>query len=114
MPLAAPSHHVIVTERPFGDEPDLADPGCLDDSQFDGNEQQPGRREPTGSENTGPHFEQLFENTCLAELRLGNDFIRDLKDASLNGRHSGLDSEALDRLKNPPRAQFTLESQPDL
>jgi hypothetical protein len=94
---------------------DLADPGCLDDTRaevHDGHHSEP--REHTGSDDADPDLEELFENTCLSELCLANEFIRELQEASLDGRHSGLDTEALNRLRNPPTAPFTLENQPDL
>lgn len=98
------------------EEFDLADPACLDDShtEYGHGVEHPGAREHAGSEDIDPNLEELFEHTCLTELRLGNDFIRELQDASLKGRHSGLDLETLDRLKNPPHTRFALESQPDL
>ena len=72
----------------------------------------------TGLENTSddadPNLEELFKNTCLSELGLANGFIQELQNASLDGRHSGLDTEALDQLKNPPTALFTLKNQLDL
>lgn len=67
-----------------------------------------------GSDNAGPDLEEFFENTRLAELCLTNEFIQELKNASLDGRHSSLDPEALRQLRNLPTAPFTLEDQPDL
>jgi hypothetical protein len=110
---------VIRAETPLEINPleqvDLADPGCLDDTWAEVRDGQHSEsREHTGSDDAGPDLEELFENTCLSELRLANEFIRELQDASLDGRHSGLDAEALNRLRNPPTAPFTLENQPDL
>jgi hypothetical protein len=118
-PLSDPPSPVIRAETPLAINPleklDLADPGCLDDTRaevHDGHHSEP--REHTGSDDADPDLEELFENTCLSELCLANEFIRELQEASLDGRHSGLDTEALNRLRNPPTAPFTLENQPDL
>ena len=118
-PLSDPPSPVIRAETLLEINPleqvDLADLGCLDDTQAEVHDGQHSEsREHTGSDDAGPDLEGLFENTCLSELHLANEFIRELQDASLDGRHSGLDAEALNRLRNPPTALFTLENQLDL
>ncbi len=92
-------------------ELDVADPGCLDESRNEVREGQPPAS--TGGDNISRDLEELFENTHLSELRLTNEFIQLLQQASLDGKHSGLDPDALHRLRNPPTSIFTLENQPN-
>ncbi len=98
-------------DPPAEPELDPPDPGCLDeprpgvlDQQGTGN---------TDNSNSGLTLDELFDNTRLSELRLTNQFIQELQKASLNDRHSGLDSQALHRLRNPPTELFSFEDQTD-
>ena len=103
------------------EEPDItdSDPGCVDDpepAEVVGTQpcEPPSNLENARSNDSDPNLEEFFETTCLAELRMGNEFIRELQTASFDSRHSGLNSEALNRLRNPQTARFAMETQPDL
>ena len=98
-------------DPPAEPELDLPDPGCLDEPRPEVLDQQGTGN--TDNSNSGLTLDELFNNTRLSELRLTNQFIQELQKASLNDRHSGLDSEALHRLRNPPTEQFSFENQTD-
>lgn len=87
---------------------DLADTGCLDDTRVEIDQQY------TTYDNADHDLEGLFANTTLEELCITNKFILELQNASFAGKHSGLDRQSLDRLRNPPTTTFTFENQPDL
>ncbi|KJA13937.1 hypothetical protein HYPSUDRAFT_1074591 [Hypholoma sublateritium FD-334 SS-4] len=88
---------------------DIEDPGCLNEIRTE-----PPVAEVTDSSDIGACLDELLENTHLSGLRMANDFIRELQNATLGGRHCGLDPEALSLLRNPPTTSFTLEDKPDL
>lgn len=54
-------------------EPDLPDPGCLDETRTEVHDRQ--HIEISGNDNIGLDLDDLFESTCLSELRLTNEFI---------------------------------------
>ncbi len=103
----------ITPEEDANEEHNLTDPGCLDETNARGGHSQ-NLDQNIGNGDAGPCLEDLFENTRLAELRLAQDFIRELKNATLDGVHCGLNPESLSRLRNPPTVPFTLDDQPDL
>lgn len=64
---------------------DVEDPGCLNEIRTEAS-----LAENTGSSDFGACLDELFENTHLAELRMANDFIRELQNATLESRWEAL------------------------
>ena len=82
----------------------IADPGSLDDDSENQNQ-----------ESTPPRLFDLDELSDIAKLndiKMAMEFIKGLREATLDGPHSHLDSSTLERLRNPPRTSPTID--PDL
>ncbi len=117
MSTAGPSHEPSTDVDSDRDSlPDNSDRGCLDDLTTEGL----GQHHPENVVNNDVDIEpmsnlnELFENTKLEELCTANAFIQELQNASLDGKHSNLNQEALDHLRNPPTATYTLDEKPEL
>ena len=82
----------------------IADPGSLDDDS-----------ENQHQESTPPrlfNLDELSDIANLNDIKMAMEFIKGLREATLDGPHSHLDSNTLERLRNPPRSSPTID--PDL
>lgn len=108
------------TEFAYNSEEDLVeglnidDPGCLNEIKTEAQHGDNTGSSSDSSDDIGPCLDKLFNNTHLTELHIANKFIQELKNATLDGEHCGLDPEALAHLRNPPTTLFMLNNQPDL
>jgi hypothetical protein len=76
----------------------IADPGSL----YDESENQ--NQESSGSTPPSINLDELMGIAKLKDIKTAMDFIKALEEATLDGPHSNLDSETLERLRNPPRS----------
>ncbi|KJA16114.1 hypothetical protein HYPSUDRAFT_148287, partial [Hypholoma sublateritium FD-334 SS-4] len=59
-------------------------------------------------------IEPTFEVAQLDDLQVAVNFIKALQTASLDDKYNNMDSQALNRLRNPPTEKFDIENRPDL
>lgn len=85
-----------------------ADPGCLDETSEPSN---PDLESPPP--NADINLEELASLARLDDIKTSMEFIRALEGASLDGPHSRLDSNTIERLRNPPMSPVDI-SDPDL
>jgi hypothetical protein len=102
MPVRSPT--------PINDS-DSADPGCQ--KRDDGSGQEDLRRIEATREPHDFTFDVLSELVQLDDIKKTMEFIRALQTASLDDEATRLDSECLDRLRNPPQESIDI-SDPDL
>jgi hypothetical protein len=89
---------------------DLPDPG----SQTVGS-RSPSPEPPLDNDHpSGPDIEELCGIVEDEDLALYLEFIKLLRSASLDDTSMKMDEEDLERLRNPPTYEITLESEPDL